>query len=187
MNASIRLGGIFLFAGVVVFGAGSCHAGTVPMAARFYSFIGVWHGAGQLGRPGHRLVRLRIRAHCEKAAAGWAVRCSMDAVNPRMEHVHSGMSEADLMGVDSTTGTAHWYAVTDQGEAYDHIVRWRNSNTMVANHAWIWHRQHMRETVVFGFMGKRQMKFRSVVRDNGRVVESFEGSLRREPPYGRYN
>jgi hypothetical protein len=45
-------------------------------------------------------------------------------------------TESDLFGVDAATGTGHWYAVTNQGEASDLVTEWTDGKTMRAHRAW---------------------------------------------------
>lgn len=175
MNLIIRLAGAVLMIGCTTLAANPCAAAVAPKAAEFYPLVGVWHGNGQLSEAGHPPDRLVLRVICQKAAAGWAVRCTMRATNEQIN-----ISESDLMGVDPVTGQAHWYAVTNQGDTHDHLVSWPNPHTMLAHHQWIQDGKHMREEISFKFTGRRLMHFRSVVTTDGKDAAIFSGVLKRK-------
>lgn len=180
MPRSLRFARALLLAISLVFAFAGSYAAVPPATIDFHSFIGSWHGVGRLIRLNQRQVGLRIIAHCRKVAAGWAVSCHMNAESRHSGKGHVSLSEADLMGVNSATETAHWYAVDNMGEAHDHVVWWPNDRTMVARHAWIEGGMRMREIVTFRFADKHDMAFQSLLTANGRRIELFSGSLRRD-------
>lgn len=145
-----------------------------PAAAAFYPFVGQWNGTGQLSLPGEEPTNLALKLSCSKAAAGWAVRCDMTAQNGKMN-----MSESDLMGVDAVGGQAHWYAITDQGDAHDHLVKWIDPDTMSASYSWKQDGKQMSENITLKFSGKNSMEFTSTVTGDGKEVNAFSGKLER--------
>lgn len=145
-----------------------------PAAAMFYPLVGHWKGKGQLGEPGKEPAKLALTLSCSQAASGWAVRCDMTAKNNKME-----MSESDLMGVDPITGQAHWYAITDQGDAHDHLVKWTDGDNMAANYSWKQDGKQMTENITMKLTGKKTMEFSSTVSADGKEVNVFSGKLTR--------
>ena len=130
-------------------------AAKAPAAAEFYPMLGKWHGKAQLTETGKPPVKLKMRIHCVKASAGYAVRCSDVTSNKQMR-----MFESDLMGVDPVSGQAHWYAVTNQGDTHDHLAKWLDANHMQAHYAWQQDGKPMRENIQVEVKG-RHMKFQS--------------------------
>jgi hypothetical protein len=145
-----------------------------PAAARYYPFVGTWHGNGQLSQAGQAPAALALRLSCAKAASGWAVRCAMTAKNKQ-----TSISESDLMGVDPVTGQGHWYAVTNEGDTHDHLTHWVDAHTMQARYAWTQNGTKMEEHITVVFKGRRVMHFRSVVSGAGKEVGAFSADLRR--------
>lgn len=143
-----------------------------PAAAIFYPLVGDWTGSGQLSEPGGQPVELSIDLSCVKAAGGWAVRCEMTASNAGMI-----MNESDLMGVDPITGKGHWYAITDQGDAHDHIVSWSDANDMTATYSWEQDGKQMTENITMKFGGENSVDFASVVKADSKEVNTFAGKL----------
>jgi hypothetical protein len=84
-----------------------------PATAIYYPFIGKWKGHAQLAEPGKPAIKITMTVSCHKVSAGWAVECSMNAKNKKMQ-----ACETDLMGIDPVTGKGHWYAITNMGETY---------------------------------------------------------------------
>ena len=145
-----------------------------PAATRYYPFIGFWRGHGQLSEPGKAPIALKLAMSCRKASMGWAVRCDLVAKNKQMT-----MTEADLMGVDSVTGTGHWYAVTNQGETHDHITQWTDPNDMKAHYSWMQDGKKMEENISVSFKGGNQMEFRSATTADGKDAGVFSGKVSR--------
>jgi len=144
-----------------------------PAAAVFYPMIGKWHGQGEMVEPGQVPAKLTLTLSCKKVSAGWAVACTMSAKNKTMSII-----ESDLMGVDPVTGKGHWYAITNTGETHDHLVDWKNADTMHAQFIWIQDGKQMMEDITFNFK-KRAMTFHSVVTADGQIAGEFSGSVKR--------
>lgn len=145
-----------------------------PAASRYYPFVGNWKGKGQMSEPGEKSVLLTLRLKCRKAASGWAVSCEMQAKNDKMT-----ITESDLMGVDPITGTGHWYAVTNQGDAHDHITEWANAKTMHAHYGWSQDGKKMLEKISVVFGTNKSMEFHSIVTADGKAAGEFSGKLMR--------
>lgn len=145
-----------------------------PAAVRYYAFVGHWRGKGQLSEIGHAPVALALWLSCSKAASGWAVRCELLAKNGKMR-----MTESDLFGVDAVTGQGHWYAVTNQGDAHDHLTHWIDAKTMSASHAWTQDGKHFEEHITITLPHNKTLTFRSVVTANGVQVNAFSGKVSR--------
>lgn len=176
MNAFTRSLGIIVVAIGAMLPTSACWASAAPAAAQFYPFLGTWHGHGQLAMPGQPTVKLSLTVSCHKAADGWAVRCDMHARNKQMV-----MGEADLMAVDTATGKAHWFGVTNQGEAYDFLVTWPNVHTMHGHYAWTQHGKPMQENVVFSFKNHHKLHWRTVDTNNKNyVIDTFTGTVIRK-------
>lgn len=174
MKQRIRNVGLLLVSACTLFISGVSLATmtAAPAAAEFYPLLGKWHGHGQLSEPGHPPVKLSLRLYCQKVSSGWAVRCAMQANNPKMR-----MSESDLMGVDPVTGQGHWYAVTNTGDTHDHLASWPNPHTMLAHYDWTQNGKHMHEAISFKFTGRHRMHFKSVVTADGQTVNAFSGKF----------
>lgn len=173
MKFSVRVLGAALIASAAMLSIPACHANSAPPASQFYPFVGTWDGHGQLTAPGQAPVNLTLTVSCHKAAAGWAVRCTVDAWNKQM-----AMHEADLMAVDTTTGKAHWFGVNNQGEAFYYLVTWPNAHTMHAHHAWMQDGKPMQENVVFTFKDKHYLSWSSIDTTEGhQQVGSFTGTV----------
>ncbi len=176
MNSFVRIVAVALAVGaaaVPVTDAMAKASVELPAASRFYPFVGHWKGLGRLSEAGQKPVPLVLDLSCGKASSGWAVRCGMVAKNGKMT-----MTESDLMGVDSVTGTGHWYAVTNQGDTHDHITEWPDAHTMKAHYAWTQDGKKMVEHITIVFKGKKSMEFRSVVTEDGKEASAFSGSLK---------
>lgn len=145
-----------------------------PAVARYYAFVGHWRGRGQLSQIGHAPVALALWISCSKAAAGWAVRCQLVGKNSKIR-----MAESDLFGVDEATGQGHWYAVTNQGDAHDHLTHWVDAKTMTASHAWTQDGKHMQENITITLPYRKVLEFRSVVTADGKQVNVFSGKVAR--------
>jgi hypothetical protein len=175
MNPIIRVASVVLFAASAgIYSGASLAAAAAPAAAEFYPIVGHWRGHGQLVEPGQPPVKLAISLYCQKVSAGWAVRCAMQAKNKQMT-----MTESDLMGVDPVTGQAHWYAVTNQGETHDHLVKWQDAHTMLAHYDWTQQGKHMHEAIAFKLKGKRLLSFDSIVTADGKQAGEFVGTVKR--------
>ncbi|MGA8048763.1 MAG: hypothetical protein WCA09_01140 [Burkholderiales bacterium] len=145
-----------------------------PAASRYYPLLGHWKGKGELAEPGQPAAKLALKLACRKDASGWAVRCDMSATNHEMT-----ITEADLFGVDPVTGQGHWYAVTNQGDAHDHLTEWTDAATMKAHYEWVQDGKKMREDILFRLPGTKSMEFRSVVTADGKEAGVFSGKLGR--------
>lgn len=162
-------------AAVPAIAEGAESVGTSPPAAsRYYPLIGEWKGQGQLDQAGGDPVTLAIGLSCGKASAGWAVSCRMVAKSSEMT-----MVESDLMGVDAVTGKGHWYAITNTGEAHDHVTEWTDASTMQADYSWTQNGKKMHEHITMTLPGKDALTFRSIVTSDGKEVGVFSGKLRR--------
>jgi hypothetical protein len=155
-------------------GAAAGEAAKPPAASRYYPLLGHWKGSAELGEPGQAAATLALKLSCRKDASGWAVRCEMLAKNREMT-----ITEADLFGVDPVTGQGHWYAVSNQGDAHDHLTDWTDAATMKAHYEWVQDGKKMREDILFRLAGKRSMEFRSVVTSDGKEAGVFSGKLTR--------
>ena len=142
-----------------------------PDVAPFYAFTGKWRGTGELVEAGQEPAKLAMKLICAKSADSAAVSCEMSARNKQMN-----MAESDLFGVDPVTGTAHWYAVTNQGETHDHIVQWSDANNLNAHYAWQQDGKQMEENIAVAFRG-RTMSFKSTVTADGKEMETFSAKL----------
>lgn len=150
-------------------------ADSTPPAARFYPFLGRWQGHGQVAVPGQSPAKLMITVSCRKVASGWAVQCATHARNKQMV-----ISESDLMAVNTATGKAHWFGVTNQGQANDYLVFWPDAHTMRAHCAWTQAGKQMQENVVFKFTSSHAVNWRTVdTVDGGQVVSTYSGSVTR--------
>lgn len=149
-------------------------ADPLPAASRYHPLLGDWKGKGEMAEPGQPAAKLALKLSCRKDASGWAVRCAMSARNREMT-----ITEADLFGVDPSTGQGHWYAVSNQGDAHDHLTEWTDAATMKAHYEWTQDGKQMREEILFRLPGKRSMEFRSVVTAGGKEVGAFSGKLAR--------
>ena len=175
MNTSSRLLAGILLAGTLLVSTADATAAAVadaPAAARFYPLLGTWKGQGQFAEAGQAPTPLKLALSCSKVASGWAVSCDMTASNDSMT-----ISESDLMGVDPVTGTAHWYAVTNQGETHDHVAVWSGDKSMKAHYAWTQDGRKMEEHIAFVFPGRNSIAFRSVVTQDGKVAATFSAKL----------
>jgi len=175
MNAGARIAIAIVSAaaaGLCLTAGATAAENNTPDAAAFYPLVGQWNGTGQLSMQGGEPTNLELKLSCSKAAAGWAVRCDMTAHNEKMN-----MSESDLMGVDAVAGQAHWYAITDQGDAHDHLVTWIDANTMSASYSWKQDGKQMTENITLKFSGKKSMEFTSTVTGDGKEVNAFSGTL----------
>ena len=143
-------------------------------AAKYYPFEGKWKGEAEMAEPGQAAIKLDMTLACRKVSSGWAIACDMNAKNKDMM-----ISESDLMGVDPDTGKGHWYAISSMGETHDHQSEWTDANTMNAHYSWQKDGKLMEEKVVFNFMGKKSVKFHSVVTVDGQVAGEFSGSLKK--------
>jgi hypothetical protein len=152
----------------------SVAADEAPLAARFYPLLGHWSGKGELGEPGQPAATLALRLACRKDASGWAVRCELSGKNREMT-----LTEVDLFGVDPATGQGHWYSVSNQGDAHDHLTEWTDPKTMKAGYEWAQDGKKMREEIVIHLPGGKTMEFRSVVTADGKEVGAFSGKLAR--------
>lgn len=171
----VLAGGLLAIGAAVLFaGTGARASEKLPAASRFYSFVGHWKGVAKFSETGKQPASLAISMTCSRAASGWAVRCEMVAKNDKMT-----MTESDLFGVDAVTGQAHWYAITNQGDAHDHLVRWTGAKTMKAHHSWAQGAKRMREDITLSLPSKNTMTFHSVVTADGTEVNQFSGSMAR--------
>jgi hypothetical protein len=146
--------------------------GGKPAAAEFYPLLGHWTGSGKLIVGNDEPMDLTIDLNCGEAANGWAVHCDMIAKNPNMT-----IYESDLMGVDPITGMGHWYAITDQGDAHDHIVEWKDANDMSASYSWKQDGKQMAENVSMKFDGGNTIDFSSVITADGEKMTAFSGKM----------
>lgn len=146
----------------------------LPAAARYYPMVGHWAGQARLSEPGQAPVKLTMQLDCTKVSSGWAVSCNSVTRNSQM-----AMTESDLFGVDPVSGEGHWYAVTNTGDAHDHLTHWINARTMTASHAWTDHGKKMVETITVKLAGRNGMTFKSVVTADGENAGTFFGALRR--------
>lgn len=146
--------------------------GSEPPAAVFYPLVGHWTGNGKIRAEGGDPMELTLDLECSKAAAGWAVQCDMVGKNADIS-----MNEADLMGVDPVTGKGHWYAISDQGDAHDHIVEWSDPNDMTASYSWTSDGKRMVESISMKLTGENALEFSSVVTADGKQASTFSGKL----------
>jgi hypothetical protein len=175
MNVFARVAAAVLAVGLAFSPLRSEAAGPVtklPGASRYYPLLGHWRGTGQLSQAGQRPVRLALRISCHKAASGSAVRCDLVGRSAKMTY-----TESDLFGVDAATGTGHWYAVTNQGEASDLVTEWTDGKTMRAHRAWSQDNKKMAEDVTFLLPHRSSFEFRSMVTAYGKEVGVFSGRL----------
>jgi hypothetical protein len=149
-------------------------ADPTPLAARYYPLLGHWTGKGELAEPGQPAAQLALKLSCRKDALGWAVRCALAARNRAMT-----LAEADLFGVDPATGQGHWYAVSNQGDAHDHLTDWSDAQTMKAHYEWVQDGKKMREDILFRLPSAKALEFLSVVTADGKQVSAFSGKLAR--------
>lgn len=160
--------------GCLLASAPGAAADKAPLASRYYPLLGQWKGKGELGEPGQPAAKLALKLSCRKDASGWAVRCEMLAHNREMK-----MTEVDLFGVDPMTGQGHWYAVSNQGDAHDHLTQWSDAKTMNARYEWTQDGKKMREEIVIRLPAGKTMEFRSVVTADGKEAGVFSGKLTR--------
>jgi hypothetical protein len=146
----------------------------LPAAARYYPMVGHWTGQARLSEPGQAPVKLTMQLDCTKVSSGWAVSCNSVTRNSQM-----AMTESDLFGVDPVSGEGHWYAVTNTGDAHDHLAHWISARTMKASYAWTDHGKKMVETITLKLAGTNSMTFKSVVTADGENAGAFLGTLRR--------
>jgi hypothetical protein len=168
--ASVVIGGVV----IVLPSMDAVHSAPLPAAASYYPFVGQWKGQGQLREGGKAPISLTLSLTCNKASAGWAVRCDLTAKNDKI-----AISESDLMGVDPVTGKGHWYAVSNQGETHDHVTEWVSSSEMKASYSWMQNGKRMEEHITVQFPRKKSLEFRSVVSADGKEVGVFSGKLKR--------
>lgn len=174
MKTLLGIGFAAVVAAAVTSVANAAEPGAPRPAARYYPLVGHWKGSAQLSEPGQKPLTLTLALDCRKAAAGSAVRCDLIAKNAKMT-----MRESDLFGVDAATGQGHWYAISDQGDAHDHLTQWSDAKTMTASHAWTQEGKHMEERVTFSLPTRKALEFHSVVTADGEEVNTFSGKMSR--------
>lgn len=154
--------------------AGAAAGSPAPSAAAFSGLVGHWQGQGSTTENGQK-IPLSLQLDCEKVSDGRAVLCRMGGRDGAGRLV---LSETGLFGVDRATGTGHWYAVNNAGEAHDHVVRWRNPDTLLASYTWQQDGRDMAENIVLDLSSASYLGIRSVVSANGAEVAEFNGSFR---------
>ncbi|MEZ5542144.1 MAG: hypothetical protein R3F42_08875 [Pseudomonadota bacterium] len=156
--------------------ASTAAASPTPSATAFFGLVGNWLGEGGTSDKG-RQTPLTLRLECEKVSDGRAVLCRMDG---RDQGGNLVLSETDLFGVDPVTGTGHWYAVSNAGETHDHLVKWRNPDTLLASLNWQQEGKEMAENVVLDLSSASYLNIRSIVSADGVEVAEFTGSFRQQ-------
>ena len=176
MTAFVRLSaaGLLVLGAAVPLVATAAAPEDAPAAARFYPLVGNWKGNGQTGDTGKAPEQLSLALSCKKAAAGWAVLCTLDGKGKDMT-----MAEADLFGVDPVTGQGHWYAVSNAGETHDHLVTWTDHKTFQAHYSWTQDGKKMDETIKLSLPTPKTMEFTGDVTADGQPASFFTGKLSR--------
>ena len=81
-------------------------------------FVGSWKGTGTVTM-GKDKLKIAATWDCKRAAGTAAVECASRVTGiPGMT-----MEELDLFGYDPGAGAYHWFAVSNLGEAHDHVAK----------------------------------------------------------------
>lgn len=88
--------------------------------------VGAWKGAGTMTM-GKDTAKIDATWTCKRVSARWGVLCTFHVTGvPGL----ASFEETDLMGYEPGSNTYHWYAVTNAGEAHDHVAPATDGNKL---------------------------------------------------------
>ena len=140
-------------------------------AAVLQPLIGTFEGNLSLVAFGERAA-MRARVECEVVGGGSGVSCALTGRSPGPLYV-----EADLFGVDALTGDIHFYAISNAGDAHDHVGAFTASNVLDFTYAWTADGVSWAESIRFQFQADGSIVFHSLVTADGAEAIVLAGTL----------
>lgn len=141
---------------------------------QMHCLVGSWHGNGALTVGGKR-IELSMRMDCEPTSGGHAITCKSRFAGGGMVH-----EETDLFGYDPNKRQYHWFAVTSDGDAHDHVASVPRGPTVNWKYKGLKHGKAFTENIAMTF-DKRGSKIRFVTRATLGGTPMFEmvGTVRK--------
>jgi hypothetical protein len=170
-TASLLLGSSLALAGST-----ASHPGANPKAPQEVQnmgcLVGEWTGTATFTM-GDQKLDAKASLSCKWIAGGMAISCN-DAFTGPMGRIE----ENDLFGFDAGRRQYHWFAVTSDGEAHDHVAEIPTGDTIQWVYSGRRDDQPMQEIVSFKFApDSKQIDFHTDVLVNGKIAASLAGHV----------
>ncbi len=100
-------------------------------------------------------------------------------INTRIEG-YEDYYENDLWSFDPATGQVHLYSVTSEGEAHDHVGRWRDDRTLELNWRGTYEDQENEEHILARWVSNDQIELRETNYSFGKPVLTTDYIFKRK-------
>jgi len=138
----------------------------------FADLAGTWAAREVTARMGPESMKGTSKVSCDKAVAGWALRCQVT-----IQLGKQSIEEADLFGWDRRTGELTMFAVNSMGEAHEHRGK-LDGTTIRLEHRGTRHGKPYREEFSLALAGK-ELRWQTTSTSGGQVVFEGEGTYRK--------
>jgi hypothetical protein len=137
-----------------------------------HGLVGQWRGNGS-AQFGPEQVKVQFSLACTLTSAGFGVQCKT---------YFSGLpgsatlEETDLFGFDPGRGKYHWFSVTNQGEAHDHVADVSKTDTLRFVYDGVQEGKPMQEVITLKVAeNHRDLEFLTTVSVGGQVTAQLSG------------